>query len=64
VVAEHSISLGHWLQLQNTSILVKKGRQMDQIIAEAIEIKLQPNNMNKEDGFFLCRASKPLICDL
>jgi hypothetical protein len=30
VVAEHSIKLGHWIQLQNTSILAKKLRQMDQ----------------------------------
>jgi predicted GIY-YIG superfamily endonuclease len=62
-VAEH-INLGHETQLQNTSILVKKSRRMDQVIREAIEIELHPNNMNREDGFSLSQAWKPLICDL
>jgi hypothetical protein len=34
---------------------------MDLIIMEAIEIQLHPNNMNREDGFFLSKAWKPLI---
>jgi hypothetical protein len=44
-VAEHSINLGHRIQLQNASILAKKSRWMDWIIREAIEIKLHPDNM-------------------
>jgi hypothetical protein len=64
VVAEHSINLGHWIQLQNTSIWAKKLRWMDQIIREAIVIKLHPDNVNKEDGFSLSQARKPLIPDL
>jgi hypothetical protein len=64
VEAEHSINRGHWIQLQKTSILAKKLRWMDLIIREAIEIELHPNNMNREDGFSLSRAWKPLIRDL
>jgi hypothetical protein len=37
---------------------------MDRIIKEAIKIELQPNNINREYGFFLSRPRKPLICDL
>jgi hypothetical protein len=51
-VAEHSINLGHRTQLPNTGILAKS-RYMDRIIREAIEIELHPNNINREDGFFI-----------
>jgi hypothetical protein len=37
---------------------------MDRVIREAIEMELHPISMNREDGFFLSRAWKPLICDL
>jgi hypothetical protein len=63
-VAEHSINLGHHIQLQNTTILSTKPRYMDRIIKEAIEIELHPNNMNREDGFCLSKSWKPLIDSL
>jgi beta-xylosidase len=62
-VAEHNIKLGHRIQLQNTRILAKKLRQMDQVIREMIEIELHPDNMNREDDFSLNWAWKPLIHD-
>jgi hypothetical protein len=55
-MAKHSISLGHRIQLQDTSILSSKFRYMYHIIREATEIELRPNNMNKEDGFSLSRS--------
>jgi hypothetical protein len=36
MVAAYSINLGQQLQLQNTTILAKKMRQMNQILREAI----------------------------
>jgi hypothetical protein len=54
-VAEHSIELGHRIQLQNTSILATKTRYMDRIIREAIEIELHPENINREGGFYLSK---------
>jgi hypothetical protein len=63
-VAEHSIELGHRIELQNTSILATKTRYMDRIIREAIEIELHPENINREEGFYLSKSWKPLICSL
>jgi hypothetical protein len=49
-VAEHSISLGHRIQLQDNRILSTKSRYVDLKIAEVTEIELHPNNMKREDG--------------
>jgi hypothetical protein len=64
LVAEHSINLGHQIQLQNTSILAKQSRWMNWVIREVIKIELHPDNMNREDDFSLSWAWKPLIRDL
>jgi hypothetical protein len=50
LVVEHSINLGHHIQLQNASILAKKSRCMDCNTQEVTEIKLHPYNMNRENG--------------
>jgi hypothetical protein len=44
-MAKHSISLGHSIHLQNTTILSTKSRCMDQMIREAIGIVPHCNNM-------------------
>jgi hypothetical protein len=36
-------------------------RSMERIVREAIQIELQPNNINREDGFSLSRSWKPLV---
>jgi hypothetical protein len=63
-VAVYSISLGHCIQLQDTTILSTKSRHMDWMIREATEIELHPNNMNREDGLHLSQSWKPLIHSL
>jgi hypothetical protein len=47
-MAEHSINLGHCIQLHNTSILSTEHTYMDSIIREVTETELYPNNMNKD----------------
>jgi hypothetical protein len=45
-------------------LLLKKMTQMDQILNEALESEIHPYNMNREGGFPLNHAWKPLICNL
>jgi hypothetical protein len=51
-VAKHSTNLGHCIQLHDTTIHSTKPRYIDQVIREAIKIKLHLNNMNREDVAF------------
>jgi hypothetical protein len=37
---------------------------VDQFVRKVIQIELQPDNMNREGGFSLSQAWKPLILDL
>jgi predicted GIY-YIG superfamily endonuclease len=52
-VAEHSISRGHRIQLQNTKTLSTQSRYMDWLIKEAIEIEL-----HEQGGWF---RSQPVM---
>jgi hypothetical protein len=60
-VAGKSIDLAHSIKHSNTSILVMVLRQRHQLIREAIQIKLYPNNMKKQDRFSLSRSLKQKI---
>jgi hypothetical protein len=61
---KHIMNLGHCIQPHHTAILSTKPRCKDCIIREATEIKLNPNNMNREDGFRLSKSCKQLISSL
>jgi hypothetical protein len=54
-MVEYSVNLGH--RIQNISILSTKPRYTDRIVREAILIELSPNNMNREDGFYLSHGN-------
>jgi hypothetical protein len=59
-VAEYTITLDQCTQLQDTTIKSIKSRYKDRIIREDTEIKLHPNNINREDGLRLSRSWTPL----
>jgi hypothetical protein len=59
--AEHSINFGFHFLPQETDIIAKKFRCMDQIIMKVMETELHANMMNREDGFSFSSSQKPLI---
>jgi hypothetical protein len=59
-VAEHSIKAGHIINFKNTTILQIITGYMDRLVKEAIEIRLHPNNFNRDGGFPLSRAWQPV----
>jgi hypothetical protein len=60
-VAEHSINTGHRIDFSSTSVLDKAAGYMDRLVKEAIEIRLNPRNFNRDGGFTLSRAWYPVI---
>jgi hypothetical protein len=63
-VVERNTDLGHRILLSNIRILARKSRRIDQIMSEAKEIKLHPNNVNGVDDYYLSRSRKPVVCPL
>jgi hypothetical protein len=61
VVAQHAIETGHIIEFNNTTRLARTKGYMDRIVKEAIEIQIHPNNINKEGGYMLSRAWRPVL---
>jgi hypothetical protein len=60
-VAQHALETGHRIEYNNTCRLARTKGYMDRIIKEAIEIKLHPDNVNRDGSFMLSRAWQPAI---
>jgi hypothetical protein len=54
-VAEHSINTRHKTDF-NVSVLDRALGYMDRLVKEAIQIRLNQNNINRDDGFTLSQA--------
>jgi hypothetical protein len=61
VVAEHRFNHNNVIKFQETQILYFIPGYMEQLIMEAVELEIQPNNMNREDGLTLSGSLKPLL---
>jgi hypothetical protein len=55
-VAEHRINARHKIDFNNVSVLDRASGYMDRLVKEAIQISLNQNNINRDNGFTLTRA--------
>jgi hypothetical protein len=60
-VAEHSINTSHRIDFSSTPVLEKTAGYMDRLVKEAIEIRLNTRNFNRDDGFTLSQSWYPVI---
>jgi hypothetical protein len=51
--AEHSVDLGHRIQVHNISALVMRIRCLDAIVRDATQTEYQPHNMNGEADWLI-----------
>jgi hypothetical protein len=54
-VAEHSINTGHQNGFNSVSVLDRASGYMDRLVKEAIQIRLNHKNFNRDNGFTLSR---------
>jgi hypothetical protein len=60
-MAEYSLTTYHSIDFDGASKLGTATRYMDRLVREAIEIRLHPDNFNRDDGFNLSYAWRPII---
>ena len=60
-VAEHSAECQKTVDFTKAKVLSRETRWTDQMVRESIEIYKHGNNFNREDGFTLPRAWKPIL---
>jgi hypothetical protein len=59
-VAEHGMNRGHKIDFNNVSVLDRASGYMDHLVKEAIQIRLNHKNFNRDNGFTLSRAWNPV----
>ncbi|KAJ4437686.1 hypothetical protein ANN_17831 [Periplaneta americana] len=63
-VAQHSIEKEHKILFDHTKVINKSSHYWDRTIKEAIEIKLEKNNFNRDSGLQLSQAWTPALDQL
>jgi hypothetical protein len=58
-VAEHSINTRYQINFNNVSVLDRASGYMNRLIKEAIQIRLNQNNFNRDNGFMLSWVWNP-----
>jgi hypothetical protein len=59
-VVEHSIDAGHKIDFSNVSVLDRASGYVDHLVKEAIQIRLNQNNFNRDNSFTLSWAWNPV----
>jgi hypothetical protein len=52
------------IEFEEVTVLTRSAGYMDRLVKEAIEIRLHPDNFNRDNGFILSHAWYPLINQL
>jgi hypothetical protein len=60
-VAEHSINTGYYIDFSNTIVLDRTSSYMDHFEKEAIGIRLNNKNFNRDGGLMLSHAWHPVV---
>jgi hypothetical protein len=63
-LAEHSQEVGHHICIENTKFIAKMEHYGKRKIREAIEIELERNNLNRDEGLKISEAWKPILHNL
>ena len=59
-MAEHSISKGHGINFNDTSIIDRTSGYVNQLVKEATEVNLNKNNFNTDGNFIWSQAWSPI----
>jgi hypothetical protein len=60
-LVEHSHNTGHHICVKDTKIIARMDHYGKIKIREAMEIKLNENNLNKDEGLKLIKTWKPIL---
>jgi hypothetical protein len=60
-VVEHSLNTGYCIDLINTIVLDRTSSYVDRPVKEAIGVRLNNQNFNRDRGLMLSRAWHPVI---
>ena len=60
-LADHSLSEDHVISFHDAQVLSKAHLFWDRLLKEAIEIRLEAKNLNRDSGFHISKQWRPLI---
>ena len=63
-VTQHALENNHHIGFDEARLIDRATNYWDRIRREAVEIKLQPNNFNKDSGLHISKAWDPAISPL
>jgi len=64
ILAEHSCTTSHHVFLEDARVVAKLDKYGKRKVMKPLEITLNPNNLNKDDGWKLNECWRPMLVDL